>query len=48
MEAGRNFLQLAWGEREPRISGASPPDWFQSVREAGEHLWRQIDVVRFE
>jgi hypothetical protein len=45
---GRDFVQLAWGEREPRFSGGAFPDWFSAVRETGEHLWRHIDVITFE
>jgi hypothetical protein len=44
---GRDFVQLAWGEREPRFSGGAFPDWFAAVREAGDHLWRQIEVITF-
>ena len=45
---GRDFVQLAWGEREPRFSGGAFPDWFSAMRDSGEHLWRQIEVITFE
>jgi hypothetical protein len=45
---GRDFVQLAWGEREPRFSGGAFPDWFHTLLDAGEHLWRHVEVITFE